>query len=125
MNTQRLRLQTKQTVEESVPDVFVVCDKVMQYVTKMVVDEEKQFVLTNYNQVKGEIVVKGSNHNTLLLHMEIAYTTFKPKRVEVFNFKQKENQELFKNITTNTDKLSRCFVSQEVFKIQSGKWLKL
>ena len=86
LNTQRLRLQTKQTVEESVPDVFVVCDKVMQYVTKMVVDEEKQFVLTNYNQVKGEIVVKGSNHNTLLLHMEIAYTTFKPKRVEVFNF---------------------------------------
>ena len=74
--------------------------------------------------MKGEIVVKDSDHNTLVLHMEIAYTTFKPKRVEVFNFKQKENQELFKNITTNTNKLSRCLVSQEPFKIQSGKWMK-
>ena len=118
------RRQTKQRLEESVLDVFVVCDKVMQYVTKMVVDEEKQFVLTNYNQVKGETIVKDSDHNTLVLHMEITYTTFKPKRVEVFNFKHNEGQEAFKDVTTNTDKLSRCLISREPFSIQTSKWMK-
>ena len=90
----------------------------------MVVDEEKQFVLTNYNQVKGETIVKDSDHNTLVLHMEITYTTFKPKRVEVFNFKHNEGQEAFKDVTTNTDKLSRCLISREPFSIQTSKWMK-
>ena len=52
------RRQTKHRLEESVLDVFVVCDKVLEYVTKMVVDEEKQFVLTNYNQLKEKLLSK-------------------------------------------------------------------
>ena len=85
----------------------------------MVIDEDKQFVLTNYNKIKGETVVKDSDHNTLILHMEISYTTFKPKREEIFNLKHKEGQNAFKMITTNTDKLSSCFDSQEPFSKQS------
>ena len=87
-------------------------------------DEDKQFVLTNYNQVKGETIVKDSDHNTLILHMEIAYLAVKPKRIEVFNYKNKEGQEAFKEITSNTKNLSRCFENQESFLIQSGKWMK-
>ena len=66
------------------------CDRVLAYVKKMVVDEEKQFVLTNYNKVKGQTVAKDSDHNTLVLYMDIPYSTVKPKRVELFNLKNVE-----------------------------------
>ena len=118
------RRQTKHRLEEAVLDVFVVCDKVLQYVTKMVVDEEKQFVLTNYNKVKGEIVAKDSDHNTLVLYMDISYSTFKPKRVEVFHLKHSEGQEQFKTLTSISDKLSGCFVKNDPFEIQASKWMK-
>ena len=116
--------KTKHRVEESVLDVFVVCDKVLPYVTNMVVDEKKEFVLTNFNKVKGETIVKDSDHNTLIMTMNIDYTKIKPKRVEVFNLKNNESQEAFKNITTNTNKLSKCFEDQRSFDFQSRNWIK-
>ena len=35
-------------IEESILDFFVVCSKVLPYVTRMVIDESKKIVLTNY-----------------------------------------------------------------------------
>ena len=40
--------------EESVLDFFVVCNRVLPFVKRMVIDEEKQYILTNYQQAKGE-----------------------------------------------------------------------
>ena len=38
-------------IEESILDFFVVCSKVLPYITRMVIDESKKFVLTNYRNV--------------------------------------------------------------------------
>jgi hypothetical protein len=118
------RRQTKLRLEESVLDVFVVCDKILAYITKMVVDEEKQFVLTNYNKVKGEIVAKDSDHHTLVLYMNIPYAILKPKRIEMFNLKSQEGQEKFQLLTSNSQKLSNCFQNDDLFSNQSSKWAK-
>ena len=36
--------------EKSVLDFFVVCSRVLPFVTKMVIDERKQHILTNYSR---------------------------------------------------------------------------
>ena len=33
----------------------------------------------------------------------------KPERMEIYNLKNKESQDMFKEITTNTQKFSECF----------------
>ena len=121
------RRQTIHRLEEAVAvlDVFVVCDKVLSCVKKMVVDEEKEFVLTNYNKVKGEIITKDSDHNTLVLYLDIPYSTIKPKRVEFFNLKNGEGQERFKSLTSNCEKLSKCFENSDNFSKQSTKFEKV
>ena len=46
----------KGVIEESVLDFFVVCDRVLPFVKKMVVDESKQYILTNYQQAKWKLI---------------------------------------------------------------------
>ena len=38
-------------IEESILDFFVVCSKVLPFVKKMVIDESKNYILTNYRKV--------------------------------------------------------------------------
>ena len=47
------RRQKDGVLEESVLDFFVVCNLILPYITKMVIDERKQFVLTNYQAVSN------------------------------------------------------------------------
>ena len=42
----------KDKMESSVLDFFVVCERVLPFVVKMKIDEEKQFILTNYARAK-------------------------------------------------------------------------
>ena len=39
-------------LEESILDFFVVCSRVLPFVSKMVIDERKQYILTNYKNAK-------------------------------------------------------------------------
>ena len=47
----RSRLRDGQ-LEESVLDFFVVCSKILPFVSKMVIDERKEHILTNYRNAK-------------------------------------------------------------------------
>ena len=40
-------------LEESILDFFVVCSRILPYVKKMVIDENKKYILTNYKTAKG------------------------------------------------------------------------
>ena len=62
------RRNKNRILEESVLDFFVVCQMVLPYVTRMVIDESKEYVPTNYYPAKisGKAIVKkakiGSNY---------------------------------------------------------------
>ena len=114
------RRQTIHKLEESVLDFFVVCDRVLSYVKKLTIDEERKFVLTNYNKVDGKIVAIDSDHNTGILELDISYPTCKPKRVEMFNLKNSEDQERFRAVTPNSNKLSSCLKSDNIFEKQAS-----
>ena len=162
-------------LEESILDFFVVCSRILPYVTKMVIDENKKHVLTNYktakestcdeccnklqikkclsihvrshkskepytclecgkyfqtkknnkkHQVKHKRKATDSDHNTVYMDLDLKIENIKPKRKELFNFKNKKCQEEFKKITSNTLELSNCFKNVLPLSKQVNNWLQ-
>ena len=128
------RSRIKEGVEErSVLDFFVVCSRVLPHVSKMVIDEDRKFILTNYNKYVPKKAVRrkcakrarngaykhnqsgfkatDSDHFTQYMDVTLEVITEKPERKEIFNFKHKESQVNFKKNTSNTKEFSECFES--------------
>ena len=115
---------TKKRTEMSVLDFFVVCEQILQFVNRMVVDEVKQYGLSNYSNSNGISHKKDSDHNTLILYLNIRLPVFVNERKEMFNFKNLECQETFFQFTNNTTTLSECFETADTLENQSKKWFK-
>ena len=63
--------KTVNNIEEAVPDHFIVCKEFFQHISKMVIDENAAFALTNYTHKKGvKILVKESDHRTMILELD-------------------------------------------------------
>ena len=101
-------------------DFFVVCDKVLPLVEKMIVDEARQHVLTNFNPIRTGGKSVESDHNTEILKLNMQYQGGKKERVEIFNFKNPECQENFLFLTSQTKKLLECFNQNTSFEFENG-----
>ena len=95
-------------VQQSVLDFFVVCNKILPFVTGMVIDEKGKFQLTNYIPVNRNMKAVDSDHSTLYLDMNIKIKTIIPSRTHIFNFKDYESQQMFKTLTTKTSVFTEC-----------------
>ena len=76
-------------MEESILDFFVVCNKVLPYVKKMVIDEQKKYILTNYTRVRQDGKATDSDHFTQYLELELVIESTKNERGEIFDYKKK------------------------------------
>ena len=92
-------------LEESVLDFFIVCSKVLPFVKQMVIDESKDYILTNYRQVGKTGNAKDSDHFTEFMDLDIKIKAEKPDRVEIFNFKVEVSKNQFKKLTSETSDL--------------------
>jgi hypothetical protein len=102
---------TKVGEEKSVLDYFIVCDKLAQYVEKMVVDEDRIDVLTKFAGKKGTGKMVKSDHNLLSAYFNVQYDHIPKKiRTEVFDFKNTDSLEAFYKETSG-DRLTKCFDS--------------
>ena len=100
--------------EKAVLDYFIVCDKLVKFVTKMTIDEKRIHVLTKYCTTKGQQEIVETDHNTLICELDIKYCReVQKKRIEVFNFKNEESQKSFLDETNNITKLTECFDGNE------------
>ena len=90
-------------VEESVLDFFIVCNRVLPFVKKMVIDEEKKYILTNYKQAKKGGKAVDSDHFTEYMDIDLNFVSEKPERIEIFNFKDEKSQFNFRKSTTETE----------------------
>ena len=81
-------------LEQSVIDFFVVCRKVLPYVKKMIIDEKKEFILTNYERARLNGKSIDTDHFTQYIDLDIAI-----EKAEILDFKKEQNQERFKEIT--------------------------
>ena len=116
--------KTVQRIEESVLDVFIICDKLLPYVKSLLIDEEKCYSLTNFNprNKKQNKKIIESDHNTMIFELSLQFLKRKKPRTEFFNFRNSECQEIFFEMTTNTSKLSESFQNNLPFIKQAKKW---
>ena len=108
--------------EKSILGLFIVCERVLPFVTKMNVNVKGEHQLRNFKGISNRRKVTESDHSKIELEVSIQYEIQKPQRVEAFNFKNIDCQEVFKEITTITSTLSDCFKSEEPFQIQIKNW---
>ena len=109
-------------VEESVLDFFIVCDLILPYVTRMVIDEQKFHVLTNYQNIKKGKRATDTDHNTEYMDLALQIRNKKPKRCEIWNFNDKKGQQAFKNMTSETNELTNCFENDLPVLKQIENW---
>jgi hypothetical protein len=85
----------------------------------------KKNVPTNYTQVRKEGRAVDSDHVPLELTLDMKILPTRPTRVVVYNFKNKNGQNLFKQMTGNTEEFTNCFISEEPLLVQCDMWKKV
>ena len=116
--------KTKRREEKAVLDFFIICEKVRPFLAKMVIDEQRVHILTNFNPIRRGGKAIESDHNTTVLELMCSFDRKKPERRELFNFKNKDCQESFLALTSSTTKLTECFLNDQPFNQQAQKWNK-
>ena len=65
--------------EKAVLDFFLVNDKLSPFLKSMIVDEKREFPLSNFSQIKKNKRVTETDHNGLILELEITFSAKKAK----------------------------------------------
>ena len=104
-------------VEEAALDFFITCRKILPLISRMEIDDVSK--LTRFSKSK----TVPSDHDNLFLYLNsnIAQNS---KRVEIFNLKDAEAQDLFKIETSNFSKLTECFLKPNSLEDQTIEWKK-
>ena len=109
-------------IEDAVLDFYVVNEKILPFVKKMQIDENKQYGLINLAQLKQNKRFIESDHNALLLEIEINDGERKPKREEIYNFRNRVCQEAFRLETENNEDILKCFDNDFAIDKQFKNW---
>ena len=116
---------TKNRTEKSILDFFIVCRGLFTLITKMKIDEEKKYTLTKFSTKKGNKSIKESDHNLLILHLNLRWSSLnKSNRIEIYNFKKEEDFKSFQANTENNEDLLNCLEDFSDFNLACNKWLK-
>ena len=73
------------TEEKSIIDFILVCDKVIPYVTKMLIDEEKKYAVMNFSSKNKPPTY--SDYNTIIVDINLKIKKHIPERKIVYNNK--------------------------------------
>ena len=76
--------------EEAVLDFFIINDKLRPYLKSMKVDEDKEFNLINLTQLKRNARIIETDHNGLVIEMELDGGKSKPIREDIFNLRNRK-----------------------------------
>ena len=121
----RVRHVNKDKKEESILDFILFCDKILPFVTKLVIDEDKVHSLVRYShktKTKQPIV---SDHNSLILKLDLFVKNSPTPRASHFKFKDSSSMKSFNMTTSNTNKFTKSFSSNETFEKQVKKWMSV
>ena len=77
--------KTDKVDEKAVLDFFLVNDRMKPFIIKMVIDEEKDHILTNLSQAKKNHRAVDSDHLSLQFYMNLQFSKLKPGRKVLFN----------------------------------------
>ena len=117
--------QLESRTERAVLDLFLVNDKLAPFLKQMIVDEKREYCLSNFDQIKKNQRVIEIDHNGLILDINIQFSQKKPERQEMFNLKNKEYKEAFTNETELNEELLKYFENNLPLEVQSKTKLKV
>ena len=103
----------------------MVCNRVLPFVKKMVIDEDQKYVLTNFEKVKNGGKANNSDHFTQFMDLELEIENVKPERIEIYDIKKKVYQDKFRKLTSETSDLSKCFETNAPLYAQIENWRTL
>ena len=81
---------------------------VLPFVTQMVIDSDRQHILTNYKKGNDPGKAVDSDHFSEYMDLNLEVIKEKPERLELFNFKEKESQDKFRVLTSETTNFTEC-----------------
>ena len=105
--------------ENSIIDFVIVCDKVLPFLSKFTIDEQKKYALANYSS-KGKITY--SDHNSLISEINFQYNKAQPEKRTIFNFKDQRGLDKFRILTSKRGAFSDLFDNNLSFKKQTKPW---
>ena len=118
------RRELDDRTEEAVLDFYIINEKMRPFFRKMIVDENKDYNLINLAQLKKNKRLVETDHNGLVLEMNIDVGNNKPEREEILNLRNRVGQEAFHEETEKNQELLECFDNNLPLKTQSMKWKK-
>ena len=114
----------KNKTEKSVLDYFLVCQNFYLMINSMIIDEDRNHVLTKYTKKNSSYYKKESDHNPLILDISISWNAkVIMDRSEIFNLRNTECQDKFFEYTNNSNVLTRCLINKDV-KHGGKLWIK-
>ena len=90
----------------------------------LLIDEEQKHVLTKICKTKKGTIRKERDHNVLVTEFEMKHNANTNNKVELYNLKNTECQNIFKKYTSNTRMLSSVFVAEEDINILTNRFIK-
>ena len=94
---------TKTTVEESIIDFVIMSEDLSQDLESIVIDDQRQHVLTKITKTRKGITQTESDHNVIFSNFKLLWNKKdKKQRQELFNLKNEECQKAFRDATTGT-----------------------
>ena len=105
-------------IKASTIDFYVICERVLPYVHYMKIDNGKNHMLTNFNNVDKNGMTVNSDHFPLTMNIKLEIEPLKRDKIDVLNFNDLNSQMLFKDMTSNTTVFSECL--QNVHKVSEG-----
>ena len=110
--------------QKAILDYILVCEQMKVFLDKVMIDEKRLHVLTNYSRKKGNPIL--SDHNIMFAKFKLKYSRLPTSnRKELFNLKDLESQKKFLEATSNSIKLSTCFTDTRSFIHNSNIFFKL
>ena len=121
---------TLDSSEKSVIDFMIISNDLSDHIENMHIDEDRINVLTKIvnkrsKGTKGLLEVKETDHNTITAELNINWNeNYTAKSIEVFKFNDKDSLKTFKELTSNTNQLSKVFENNKDLNVQTKKFLK-
>ena len=109
----RRRITVKST-EESIIDHIIISTDLVKELESVFIDEDGQHALTKIAKTKVGTISKQSDHNSIITKFNISWKKqVKSERVEIYNLKNREGQNKFKELTNKNEELTKILENEE------------
>ena len=118
------RINTNNPTERSSID-YIICNKtVYEKIEGMVIDEEKNNVLTKYHIEDGKTEITESDHMIISLTMKSKKQKVKETKKEKWDTKNEDGWKKYEKLTQNNTKLVECSDGSEDLDKVYARWMK-